>query len=146
VAALAEADRPASPRSPATPAPGPATRLQAAALLLTLGVSAFAHLHRLGTTTALLDELTYQQSGLDAVRGEVVAPAQPYLARHLFGLAQLLLGEGLGAARLVSAAASILTGVVLFVLGRRIAGWWAGVGALILWSALPRPPGRRTGR
>ena len=138
MAAVAEADHPASPRRPAPPAPQPATRLQVGALVLTLGISAFAHLHRLSTTTALLDELTYQQTGLDAVRGEVVAPAQPYLARHLFGLAQLLLGEGLGAARLVSAAASILTGAVLFLLGRRIAGWWAGVGALLLWSALPQ--------
>lgn len=129
-------------RAPADERAGPSDdgpgRLEVGALVLVFAVSAFAHLHRLRTTTALLDELTYQQSGLDAVRGTVTAPAQPYLARHLFGLAQLLLGEGLGAARLVSAVASIGTGLLLFVLGRRIAGWWAGVGALVLWSILPQ--------
>jgi len=143
VAAVAPTDLPV-PSPGAGPHPGSATSphsaspLRLGALATTIAVSAFAHLHRLGTTTALLDELTYQQSGLDAVRGTITAPAQPYLARHLFGLAQLLLGEGLGAARLVSALASILTGLLVFVLGRRISGWWAGIGALALWTVLPQ--------
>lgn len=109
-----------------------------AALAAALALSAFAHLHRLGTTTALLDELTYQQSGLAALRGTFTTSASPYLARHLFGLAQLALGEGLLAARLVSAVASILTGLVLFAFARRVAGWWTGIGALVLWSVLPQ--------
>jgi len=107
-------------------------------LVAALTVTAFAHLYRLGTATALLDELTYQQSGIEALRGNLTTNASPYLARHLFGLAQLIIGEGLLAARLVSAIASILTGLVLFTLARRLAGWWAGVGALVLWSVLPQ--------
>ena len=108
------------------------------ALAAALALSAFTHLHRLGTTTALLDEVTYQRSGIDALQGTFTTSASPYLARLAFGVSQAALGEGLLAARLVSALASILTGVVLFVLGRRLAGWWTGVGALALWSALPQ--------
>lgn len=108
------------------------------ALVVALGVGAFTHLHRLGGTTALLDELTYAQSGLDAVQGTYSTNASPYLARLAFGAAQVVLGEGVVAARLVSATASILTGVVLFVFARRLAGWWAGVAALVAWSVLPQ--------
>ena len=138
VAAVAEAGRRPSTGRPGRASSERATHLELGVLVLTIAVSAFAHLHRLGTTTPLLDELTYQQSGYDAVRGTVTAPAQPYLARHLFGLTQLVLGEGVVAARTVSAVASILTGVLLFALGRRIAGWWAGLGAFALWSVLPQ--------
>ena len=129
----APANAPGASCEPARPSP-----IEVGVLVLVALVSAYAHLHRIGTTTALLDELTYQQSGIDVVRGTVTAPAQPYLARYLFGLAQLVLGEGLPAARVVSAIASILTGTVLFAMGRRIAGWWAGVGAFALWSVLPQ--------
>lgn len=125
-----------APRAAAgAPSPSPP---QLAALAGVALLSAFAHLHRLGATTALLDELTYQRSGLDAVRGTATAPAQPYLARLLFGAAQVVLGEGLPAARGVSAVASILTGLALVAVGRRMAGWWAGVGAFALWSVLPQ--------
>ena len=109
-----------------------------AALAAVALLSGFAHLHRLGATTALLDELTYQRSGVDALGGTATAPAQPYLARLLFGAAQAVLGEGLPAARAVSAVASIATGLVLVALGRRMAGWWAGIGAFALWSVLPQ--------
>lgn len=106
--------------------------------MVALGVSAFTHLYRLGGTTALLDELTYSQSGLDAVQGTYSTNASPYLARLAFGAAQVVLGEGVEAARLVSATASIITGVVLFAFARRLAGWWAGIAAMVAWSVLPQ--------
>ncbi len=125
--------------SVATTPLGPGRRwIRPVVLVVALAITLFAHLHRLGTATALLDELTYQQSGIEALRGNLTTNASPYLARHLFGVAQLVIGEGLLAARLVSALASILTGLVLYGLARRLAGWWAGVGALVLWSVLPQ--------
>ena len=52
---------------------------------------------------------------------------------------QVVFGLGHFAVRAPAALAGLLTGVLLFLFGRREAGIWAGVLALALWVLLPRP-------
>jgi hypothetical protein len=109
--------------------------------LAALGVAGlFVYFFRLGTPTWLGDEVVYRDAGYQYVHGKFeLALENPPLAKYVLGLAQVAFGSGHFVVRAPAALAGLLTGVVLFLFGRREAGIWAGVLALALWVLLPRP-------
>ncbi len=97
------------------------------------------HLGRQGIN---VDELVYVQAGWEYVHGTVTANLEhPPTAKYLYGLAQVLFGQGVLAPRLVAAAAVLLTGLVLFVWLRRPLGHWGALFAAGLWWLTPRAAG-----
>lgn len=116
-----------------------------AAIVVVLGV--FVYLWRLGTASWQGDEAIYASVAHDVLAsgGEAASEiGHPPLALLAFAGGQQFLGDDQLAVRLVSALCGLAVGLVLFVLVRRMAGWWAGIGAATLWVALPhalRTPG-----
>ena len=119
------------------PAPPPRFGVAALAAVGLLGV--FSAFWRLDRSDWKLDEDAYAQAGWVLVhQGLDPNLGHPPFAKLLFGGAQVLLGENLAAVRTVSAVAFLAAMVLLFALGRRIAGWWTGIVAAGLFAALPR--------
>ena len=113
--------------------------LLALAGLFAAGV--FVSLYRVGTPSLILDEYFYRAAGLAYVaHGDfALNHEQVFFAKDLFGVSQLIFGSGLTAARVPAALAGLLTGVVLFAFGRRVAGLVAGAAAFAAWTLLPHP-------
>jgi hypothetical protein len=103
----------------------------------------FLNFFRLGVPAVTDDEVTYARDGWGYLHGSLVVRninhgKHPLFAKWLFGLAQLAAGhEGVAAARVVAASATILTGAVLLVWIGRIAGRWTGLLACSLALLLP---------
>lgn len=112
---------------------------------IAIGLAAlWAGLWRIGTTSVLNDELHYVPAGAAYLDGKFTANLEhPPVAKYLFGLAQVLLGDGLDSARVVSALASVVIALVLWRLGSAMAGPATGIVAAALWIALPRSIGSR---
>lgn len=116
-----------------------------AAIVVVLG--AFAYLWRLGTASWQGDEAIYASAARDLLASGGEAASQighPPLAILAFAGAEAVNSDDQLAVRLASAFCGLAVGLVLFVLVRRMAGWWAGIGAATLWVALPhalRTPG-----
>lgn len=88
------------------------------------------------------DEIVYVQAGWQYVHGVVTANLEhPPTAKYLYGLAQLVFGEGVLGPRRVAAAAVLLTGLVLFLWLRRPLGHWGALFAAALWWLTPRSAG-----
>ncbi len=105
-------------------------------------VALWAGLWRIGTTTILFDEPIYAALGRDYLAGDLSDTAgHPPLVPYLFGSAQVLAGDGVTAARVVSALASVVIALVLWRLGTAMLGPVTGVVAAALWVALPRSIG-----
>lgn len=155
---------------PATATHGPAGHARAAAPLLDLarplfwpacGVvllwAVFQNFYRLGTPNVLSDEPTYAAAGWRYMTGQVRAPlavtraASPFdrtnfqhppLAKWLFGIAQLPVGQAsVTADRVVAALATVLTGVVIALWIGRAAGRWTGLLAGAMTVLLPERTG-----
>ena len=136
----------------------PRNRGSASAALFPLAVVAVS---AVGATTLLahlsvaavsVDEPGYLAAGADYVGADyVLGPTSlnlehPYLAKQLIGLSlalssQARFGDSLLAGRLPGVACAALTAVVVFAVGREIAGRWAGLVAAGLWLGLPQSPG-----
>ncbi len=102
-------------------------------------LAAFVAFYRLGAATWLSDELYYREAARAYVHGDFsVNRENTLLSKYILGVVQLVFGDGPVAVRAPAAAAGLLTGVGLLLLGRRIAGLWAGVIAFALWAFLPR--------
>ncbi|MFN7975514.1 MAG: glycosyltransferase family 39 protein [Acidobacteriota bacterium] len=103
-------------------------------------LSVFVATYRIEASSWLSDELDYRDAGLQYVHGDTHANREhPPLGKYVFGLAQAISGSSRPAAvRLPSATASVITGVLLFALARRMAGFFTGWLALVLWTVLPR--------
>ncbi len=102
-----------------------------------LGV--FSAFWRLDRSDWKLDEHAYAQAGWVLVHdGLDPNLGHPPLAKLLFGVSQVLLGRNLAAVRTVSAVGFLVSMAVLFVFGRRVAGWWTGVVAAGLFAVVPR--------
>ncbi|MBI2684130.1 MAG: glycosyltransferase family 39 protein [Actinobacteria bacterium] len=136
--------------APTTAKPRVATRFPAvavghvftAAFSLVAAVGAFLSLHRLGAPVWGNDELIYRDAGRAYLRGDFSPnPEHPPLVKYILGVTQLVGGSGPGAVRLPGAIAGILTGFVLFLIARRLAGRWAGLSVFASWSLLPHPFG-----
>ncbi len=103
------------------------------------GAGLFVAFWHLGAQTPHVDEFTYAGAGWQYVHGLLTANLQhPPTAKDLYGVAQLVLGEGVGSARVVAAAASFATGVVLYLWLRRPVGHWGALLAAGWWWTTPR--------
>ncbi len=110
------------------------------AALVAVGVlGAFSAFWRLDRSDWKLDEDAYARAGWALVHDGVDPNlGHPPFAKLLFGTAQVLLGRNLAAVRTVSAIAFLVALAVLFVFGRRVAGWWTGIVAAALFAVIPR--------
>jgi 4-amino-4-deoxy-L-arabinose transferase-like glycosyltransferase len=114
--------------------------LRAAVLVAVLLLAAYTAFFRLGLEDWHADEPTYRKAGLAYVRDGNFNPNQehPFLAKYILGVTQIVSGSSeAGAVRIPAATATLLTGLVLFAFARRVAGYWAGVLALALWTISP---------
>lgn len=112
---------------------------RAAAFVAVAAVGLFVAFWHLGAQTPHVDEFTYAGAGWQYVHGVLTANLQhPPTAKDLYRIAQLVFGEGVGSARIVAAAASFATGVVLFLWLRRPVGHWGALLAAGWWWATPR--------
>jgi 4-amino-4-deoxy-L-arabinose transferase-like glycosyltransferase len=118
-----------------------AHRTLAVVVLVALGLlAAFVAFYRLGDATWLSDELFYRDAARSYMDGDFsVNRENTLLAKYILGVVQLVFGSGHVAVRAPAAVAGLLTGVALLLLGRRMAGLWAGIVAFALWCLLPRP-------
>jgi len=110
------------------------------AVIALIGVfSCFWHI---GRQTMNVDEQLYAQAGWQYVHGIVTLNLEhPPTAKYLYGFAQVVLGEGILAPRLVAGAAVFATGIVLFAWLRRPLGHWGALLAAGLWWLTPRAGG-----
>jgi 4-amino-4-deoxy-L-arabinose transferase-like glycosyltransferase len=110
-----------------------------AALTVVGLVGVFSAFWRLDRPDWKLDEDAYAQAGWVLVH-QGIDPnlGHPPFAKLLFGGAQVLLGRDVLAVRTVSALGFLAALAVLFVFGRRVAGWWTGVVAAGLFAVVPR--------
>lgn len=88
------------------------------------------------------DELIYVQAGWQYVHGVFTANLEhPPTAKYLYGLAQLVSGQGVLGPRLVAGTAVFATGLVLFAWLRGPLGHWGALLAAGLWWLTPRANG-----
>lgn len=130
--------------SPLTRAAPTARRRQWLPVLAAAGIAVlavFVHGFRLSAVEWKNDEVGYRNAGVAYLRGDVELNREhPFLVKYLYGAAQLLVGDGSPTAvRAVSAAAAVLTTVVVALLVARVAGLWPGLLAGLLWVVLPHP-------
>ncbi len=102
-------------------------------------VALYSAFWRLDTSDWKLDEAEYARAGWMLVHGDGDPNyGHPPLAKLAYGLSQAVLGEGATGVRLVAALGFLASATVVFLLGRRMAGWWTGVAAAALFVTLPR--------
>lgn len=124
-----------------TPAPGrgDVPRGGVAALGAVGVLAVWSALWRLDRSDWKLDEDAYAQAGWYLVHDGVDPNrGHPPLAKLAFGAAQVVFGRDLTSVRAVAALGFLASVALLFVLGRRMAGWWTGVAAAGLFVVLPR--------
>lgn len=121
------------------PSPRTRTVIRTVALVLVVLAGLFIALRHIGQQAVYADESTYIEAAWQYVHGAFTLNLEhPPVAKYLYGLAQLVLGGGLLAPRLVATGAAFLTGVVLFVWLRRPVGFWGALLAAGLWWLTPR--------
>ena len=110
---------------------------------IVIGLAAlWAGTWRISTASILFDEPAYSSAGSAYFDGDFTKNLEhPPVVKYLFGLAQVLLGDGIDSARVVSALASVVVAVVLWRLGSQLLGPVGGIVAAALWVALPRSVG-----
>ena len=120
---------------------GPGRRELVTGIVLALA-ALWAGTWRIGTTSILNDEPIYASAGAAYLDGSFTKNLEhPPVAKYLFGLAQVLFGNGIESARAVSALASVVIVVVLWRFGSEMLGSVSGTVAAALWVALPRSIG-----
>ncbi len=118
-------------------------------VIAALGVFAgLVEFWRLGTAEWLQDEYVYATAGYRYAAGKAGANMEhPPLAKLLIGIPEHLFGFSPTSARLAAVGAAIVTGIVLALLARRLAGEVIAYLVFGLWIALPHPtPGWRLDR
>jgi 4-amino-4-deoxy-L-arabinose transferase-like glycosyltransferase len=114
--------------------------LRAVVLVAVLLLATYTAFFRLGLEDWHADEPTYRIAGLAYVQdGDFsINQEHPFLAKYILGVTQLVSGSSEAeVVRFPAAMASLLTGLVLFVFARRVAGYWVGVLALAMWTISP---------
>jgi 4-amino-4-deoxy-L-arabinose transferase-like glycosyltransferase len=105
-----------------------------------LALSVFVAAWRLGVADAASDEFTYRRCGLLAVTARSLAcnPEHPPLAKELIGLSSWLFGDTVLGARIAVAVVAVATALFVYLFVREVRGWRWGLGAGLLWAALPQ--------
>ena len=117
--------------------------LRAAVLLAVLLLAAYTAFFGLGLEDWHTDEPAYRIAGLKFVQDgnpglTQRAAEHPFLAKYILGVTQVVLGSSEAeVVRIPAATATLLTGLILFVFARRVAGYWTGVLAMALWTVSP---------
>lgn len=125
-----------SRRAPGTPA---RAGVRVAALVLLAVAAAYQCFWRIGATNVGGDESTYVKAGLAYVHGAFDQNREhPPTAKYLFGLAQLIGGEGATAPRVLVSSLVVLGAALMFVWLRAEVGFWSGFTAAALWTLTPR--------
>lgn len=124
-------------RSNLTIAPNSYFAFAALALVFLWGI--YQSFWNLGARDINGDEQTYVQAGWQYVHGRFALNQEhPPTAKYLFGLAQLVVGQGVVGPRAVVAGLIVLGGAVIFWWLRREVGWWGALLATGLWMLGPR--------
>lgn len=114
----------------------PTTRYVALGLVLLWTL--FQAFWKLGAANVTQDEQTYATAGVQYLHGDFALNREhPPFGKYLFGIAQLVGGEGVTQARVVVALALIAGGAVLFLWLRREIGWWGALLAAGTWWLAP---------
>jgi hypothetical protein len=109
------------------------------ALVAVAVLAGFSAFWRIGRSDWKLDEDAYAQAGWYLVHdGFDPNHGHPPVAKLLYGVAQVAFGRDVSSVRTVAALAFLASTALVFLLGRRIGGWWTGVAAAGLFAALPR--------
>jgi 4-amino-4-deoxy-L-arabinose transferase-like glycosyltransferase len=114
--------------------------LRAVVLVAVLLLAAYTAFFRLGVEEWDIDEPIYRNAGLEYVQDSNYTNNRehPFLVKFILGITQVVFGSSeAGVVRIPAATAFLLTGLVLFVFARRVAGYWVGVLALALWTISP---------
>lgn len=115
------------------------TAVRTGAFVAVVLVGLFIAFRHIGQQAVYADESTYIEAAWQYVHGTATLNLEhPPTAKYLYGLAQLVLGGGLLAPRLVATGAAFLTGAVLFAWLRRPVGYWGALTAAGLWWLTPR--------
>ena len=78
-------------------------------------------------------------AGWDYVHGDFTQNLEhPPTAKYLYGLAQLVFGQGILGPRLVVSLMAFAAGIILLLWLRTEVGWWAGLAAAGVWWITPR--------
>lgn len=116
--------------------------VRATALVVVALAAVFVAYWHLGRPTIVNDEFVYLRASWAYVHGNFSLNLEhPPLAKYVYGVAQLLVGQGPLGPRLVAATAMLGTGVVLFLWLRREVGFWTGLTAAAMWWLTPRGSG-----
>jgi 4-amino-4-deoxy-L-arabinose transferase-like glycosyltransferase len=113
--------------------------VRVAALVLLAVATAYQCFWRIGATNLGGDEATYVKAGFAYVHGAFdLNREHPPTAKYLFGLAQVIGGEGPVAPRVLVSSLVVLGAVLMFVWLRAEVGFWSGFAAAALWTLTPR--------
>lgn len=116
--------------------------LRGTAFVVVAAAALFVAFWHLGRATIVNDEFIYLRASWAYVHGDFSLNLEhPPTAKYLYGIAQLVLGQGPLGPRLVAAVAMLATGAVLFVWLRREVGFWTGLLAAGAWWLTPRAAG-----
>ncbi|WP_144760165.1 glycosyltransferase family 39 protein [Curtobacterium sp. 9128] len=114
-------------------------RVRVAALVLLALAAAYQCFWRIASENVGGDEATYVKAGLAYVHGAFELNREhPPTAKYLFGLAQLVAGDGATGPRVLVGAMVVIGAAVMFWWLRREVSFWAGYAAAALWTLTPR--------
>jgi hypothetical protein len=100
---------------------------------------AYLCLWNIGSANQNADEGIYVEAGWDYVHGDFAANREhPPTAKYLFGVVQLIFGEGLLAPRIFVGLLTLAVGVVIWLWLRREIGFTLALIPAALWLLLPR--------
>ncbi|GLK18702.1 hypothetical protein [Herbiconiux flava] len=109
-----------------------------AAVVVVFGWAVYQAFWNLGAANYNSDEPIYVEAGWAYVHGDFSANREhPPTAKLLIGLAQLVLGEGAPAGRILVAVTVLLGGLVLYLWLRREIGWAGALFASGAWMLMP---------
>jgi 4-amino-4-deoxy-L-arabinose transferase-like glycosyltransferase len=102
-------------------------------------VAAFTLTYRLPTSNLNADELTYAAAAREYAHGSYTSNLEhPFVAKYIFGFAQLVLGDGIEAMRITAVASTLIAGMILYAWIASAAGRLPAVAAMAFWLLAPR--------
>lgn len=114
----------------------------AAACGVVAAAGAVVLLDHLTVPSAGVDEVTYARAGWHYVHGDFSLNREhPFLSKLILGGSQLLFGQTPLGVRLPGVVFAAGTALLVWWLGWRLAGRWAGLAAAALWLLPPQAPG-----